>query len=349
MHFGVFDHMDRAGDDLSQQYAERLELIRAYDRCGLRGYHMAEHHGTPLGLAPSPSVFLAAAAQHSRTLRLGALVFTLPQYHPLRLAEEICMLDHLTGGRLEFGIGRGISPIELGFWGLGSDEAAERFVEVRDIVRAALTCERLTFHGAHYDFDDVPIVMRPLQAPHPPLWYGVSKPSSCAWAAANDTNAVMNGTEEQVSAIVAAYRAEWAKLGKPLEALPLLGVSRHVVIAERERDALEIAAAAYPQWRENLFLLWKQRGVEVPHVGYPPSADEAIRQGYLLAGTASAVRDAILELVAATQINYLLCRFAFGQMPLEASLRSVELLAREVMPAFAAAAPASAGDATARA
>jgi alkanesulfonate monooxygenase SsuD/methylene tetrahydromethanopterin reductase-like flavin-dependent oxidoreductase (luciferase family) len=332
--FGVFDHMDRAQPDLSEQYADRLKLIRAYDRAGLYGYHMAEHHGTPLGLAPSPSVFLAAAAQHSERLRLGTLVYTLPQYHPLRLAEEICMLDRLTRGRFDFGIGRGISPIELGFYGLGSDEAAERFVECREIVLRALSCERLTFQGAHYRFDDVPMVMRPVQTPHPPLWYGVSRPSSCEWAAANDVNIVMSAGPQSVRTITDAYRSEWAKLGKPPDRLPLLGVSRHVVIADTEREALEIAGHAYAQWRHSLLLLWEEHGVTAPAISYPPSAAEAISDGFMFAGTVSAVREAIEGLIASAGISYLLCRLAFGAMPVEASLKSVEMLVGEVMPAL---------------
>jgi alkanesulfonate monooxygenase SsuD/methylene tetrahydromethanopterin reductase-like flavin-dependent oxidoreductase (luciferase family) len=334
--FGVFDHMDRAQADLSEQYADRLELIRAYDRAGLYGYHMAEHHSTPLGLAPSPSVFLAAAAQHSERLRLGTLVYTLPQYHPLRLAEEICMLDRLSRGRFDLGIGRGISPIELGFYGLTADEAVERFVECREIVLRALSSERFTFHGVHYHFDDVPMVMRPLQTPHPPLWYGVSKPSSCEWAAANDVNIVMNGTPESVRTITDVYRSEWAKLGKHPEALPLLGVSRHVVIADTERAALDLAHSAYAQWRHSLLLLWEEHGATAPHISYPPTGAEAISEGIMFAGTVSTVRDAIRALIPATGITYLLCRFAFGGIPLEASLKAVELFRDGVMPEFGA-------------
>ena len=116
MRFGLFDHMDRSGEATSAQYETRLQILEACDRAGFYSYHLAEHHGTPLGLAPSPSVFLAAAAQRTKTLRLGALVFTLSLYHPLRILDEICMLDHLSNGRLDLGIGRGISPIELGFF-----------------------------------------------------------------------------------------------------------------------------------------------------------------------------------------------------------------------------------------
>src|ERR1700756_4032588 len=110
MKFGVFDHMDRGTVPLAEQFENRLKLLEAYERLVFSGYHTADPPTPPLGMASSPSVFLAAAAQRTRRLRFGALVYPLPMYHPLRLAEEICMLDHLSNGRLEGGIGRGGSP-----------------------------------------------------------------------------------------------------------------------------------------------------------------------------------------------------------------------------------------------
>src|SRR5690242_13663587 len=99
MRFGIFDHMDRSGEPLAVQFENRLTMLEACDRAGFYSYHLAEHHQTPLGFAPSPSVFLAAAAQRTKTLRLGALVFTLSLYYPLRILDEICMLDHLSKNR----------------------------------------------------------------------------------------------------------------------------------------------------------------------------------------------------------------------------------------------------------
>ena len=123
MQFGVFDHMDRAAVPLDRFYADRLRLVEAYDRAGFYGYHVAEHHATPLGVAPSPGVWLAAVAQHTKRLRFGPLVYLLPLYHPLKLLEEICMLDQLSGGRMLLGVGRGISPIELRYYGIDPDVA----------------------------------------------------------------------------------------------------------------------------------------------------------------------------------------------------------------------------------
>src|SRR3978361_686546 len=103
LQFGIFDQNDHGRYPLGEQYENRLQLIEFYDRAGFRTYHMSEHHSTPLNLAPSPSVFLAAVAQRTKRLRLGALVYVLPAHHPLRLAEEICMLDDLSHGTRDRG------------------------------------------------------------------------------------------------------------------------------------------------------------------------------------------------------------------------------------------------------
>src|ERR1700730_16662060 len=100
LQIGVFDHLDQGNVPLCEYYETRFKLIEAYERAGFYAYHVAEHHFTPLGMAPSPSVYLAAIAQRTKTLRFGPLVYALPLYHPLRLIEEICMLDQLSGGRL---------------------------------------------------------------------------------------------------------------------------------------------------------------------------------------------------------------------------------------------------------
>src|ERR1700752_3015947 len=112
MDFGIFDHLDRSDLPLNEFYEARLKLIEAYDQADFYAYHVAEHHSTPIGMAPSPSVFLAAIAQRTQRLRFGPMVYALPLHHPLRLIEEICMVDQLSGGRLEIGFGRGSSPSE---------------------------------------------------------------------------------------------------------------------------------------------------------------------------------------------------------------------------------------------
>src|SRR5438552_8523846 len=139
MQFGVFDHLDRNDLPLRDYYESRLQIIGAYDRLGFYAYHVAEHHSTPLGMAPSPSVFLAAVAQRTMRLRFGTLVYALPLYLPLRMIEEICMLDQMSGGRLEIGFGRGSSPPELVYFGQNPAEAQAIYVEALELIIKGLT------------------------------------------------------------------------------------------------------------------------------------------------------------------------------------------------------------------
>src|SRR6202043_4285582 len=157
MEFGVFDHLDRDDQTLGDYYSARLQIIEAYDRLGFYAYHVAEHHATPLGMAPSPSVFLAAVAQRTRRLRFGPLVYALPLYHPLRLIEEICMLDQLSGGRLEIGFGRGAASIELEYYGVDPQDAQEIYAEAIELVLEGLPHKVLDFKGRRFYFSGVPM------------------------------------------------------------------------------------------------------------------------------------------------------------------------------------------------
>jgi len=166
LRFGVFDHIEPVpGQRLDQIYRERLVLIEHLDRAGFYAYHLAEHHNTPLGYAPSPSVFLAAVAQRTKRLKFGPMVYLLPLYHPLRLIDEVCMLDQMSAGRFLYGVGRGISPIEVGFYGVDFETGMQQFREAYDVIKIGLTEDELTYHGKFYDFDHVPIVMKPAQKP----------------------------------------------------------------------------------------------------------------------------------------------------------------------------------------
>ncbi len=134
MEFGVFDHLDKNDSPLDRYYQERLEIVEAYERAGFYAYHVAEHHLTPLGVAPSPSVFLAAVAQRTKRLRFGPMVHVAPLYHPLRLLEEIGMLDQMSRGRLDMAFGRGALPAEVRFFDVDPAQSEKAFQEVVDFV-----------------------------------------------------------------------------------------------------------------------------------------------------------------------------------------------------------------------
>src|SRR5207245_9909318 len=174
--FGIFDHVDRGEGPLAALYESRLRLVEAADAAGCATHHVAEHHATSLGMAPSPGIFLAALAKRTRRIRFGPLVYLLPLYTPLRLIEEIAMLDQMSGGRFELGVGRGISPYELAYCGVDFLEAPAMYEEALEVILAGLRGGRLTYRGQHYRYLNVPIELTPVQQPHPPLWPGVTSP-----------------------------------------------------------------------------------------------------------------------------------------------------------------------------
>ena len=332
MKFGIFDHVDDSGLPLAEHYEARLKLAEAYDRLGFHAYHVAEHHGTPLGLAPSPSVFLAALSQRTRRLLFGPMVYLLPLYHPLRLIEEIAMLDGLSNARLQVGVGRGVSPIELGFYGLDMEEQRGRYRETLEILLAGLSAERLDYTGEFYQFSDVPMTLRPVQRPHPPLWYGVGSPDSVRWCAQNGVNAVTRALGGDVARVVELYRAESNSAAADM---PLVGVNRHIVVAETDEEALTLARSAYVRWRANMAKLWHERAGSFPlEAQLPREWDEAQAMGQDCAGAPETMR-AFVEAEATRGITYFAGGFAFGDLPLNAALRSAQLFAREVAPAFA--------------
>ena len=332
MEFGVFDHLDFSTASLGEHYESRLKLIEAYDRLGIHRYHLAEHHATPLGLAPSPSVFLAAVAQRTQRLRFGPLVYTLALHHPLRVAEEICMLDQMSRGRFELGVGRGVSPHEVAYYGVDPGKAQAMYVEALQVILKALASRTLSFAGEHYTFRDVPIELEPVQRPHPPLWYGLARPEGLPWVVANSVNIVCNGPPALVGQVTEGYRGAWAEAGRDPRALPRMGMTRTIVVADSDSDALSIARRAHRRWHQSFMQLWNKHGTKPINAFYPDDFDEVQRAGFGVAGTATTVRDALARQIAHARVNYLVCRFAFGDMAPAESQRSLELFTQYVMP-----------------
>lgn len=335
MKFGVFDHLDDSGVPLGAHFENRLRMVEAYDRCGMHGYHVAEHHNTPLGYATSPSVYLSAVAQRTSTLRFGTLIYILPLYHPLRLAEEICMLDNMSGGRFMLGMGKGISPIEAGFYGIPADEMQGRYFEASELILEAMKSDMLTFEGKYYAFRNVPMTLRPVQQPHPELWYGTRSRESFEWAGKNGLNTVTLAFDDQVRALTDVYKKAWTAEGRSLDDLPLVGVSRHIVVAETDAEAKKLAARAYGRWLHSFRKLWEDHGYGTPLTDlYPDTWEEleGMRNG--CAGSPETVRTYALEEAERCGTNYLVSWFAFGDLTVDQVITSVDLFARHVMPAF---------------
>jgi alkanesulfonate monooxygenase SsuD/methylene tetrahydromethanopterin reductase-like flavin-dependent oxidoreductase (luciferase family) len=333
MEFGIFDHLDRNDLPLKEFYEARLKLIEAYEQAGFYAYHVAEHHSTPIGMAPSPSVFLSAIAQRTKTIRFGPLVYALPLHHPLRLIEEICMLDQLSAGRLEIGFGRGSSPTEVSFYGQDPAKAQDIYTESRALIVQGLTQKLLNFDGKFFSFKDIPMELEPLQKPHPPMWYGVHSVEAAERAAHQGLHMVSLDSAKDTRAYNDRYRQVWYQLHGDRAPTAKLGLSRFIVIAENEQEALTAARRAYPVWHKHFYYLYYLRGGKPAHPR-PAEFDKMMERGQAVAGSPDTVTKFLRAELDESATNYLVGQFAFGDLSLAESLRSVELFSEHVMPAL---------------
>src|SRR5262245_44526294 len=342
MDFGIFDHLDRNDLPLGAYYEERLRMTEAYDAAGFYSYHLAEHHFTPLGMAPSPSVFLASIAQRTKRLRFGPLVYALPLHHPLRVLEEICMLDHLSNGRLDVGFGRGSVPFEITYYSQDAERREAIYRKRLDIILKAFSVDTLSFSGEFDQFDNVPMELKPLQKPHPPIYYGAHSPDSAERAARKGLNIINNDSPDITRACIDRFSEVWGAL-HPARPLPKLGAARFVVVAETDDAALAIARRAYQMWYRSFnHLFWKHDTTPGVLGQRPPTFDGHIEKGTGIAGSPATVARVLARQVGETGTNYLVCQLAFGDLTLRELQHSVDLFAAHVMPACRAAAQVSA-------
>ena len=329
--FGVIDHIDRQNKPIWATYDSRLKLLELCDQAGFYAYHVTEHHFTPLGLAPSPLIFYAAASRVTQKIRFAPLVLITTLYNPLRLAAEICMLDHLTHGRLEIGTGRGVSGVELGFFNVSEKEAPALYGESVEVLMAALTREVVDYHGKCFDFTNVPIELKPLQKPHPPLWYATNTAESAARVGRQNMNLACLVASQEARVTIDAFRECWnaTHAGKGFK-VPKAGVARNLYVGESETKARERGTFGNKGFYESLVYLWRKY-----HATHS-TLDDVLRasESTLFTGTPGTVRARIEEDLEVSGADYFIARFAYGDLTHEESVRSLELFINEVMPHF---------------
>lgn len=336
--FGLFDWLDRASGTVGELYESRLKLVEIADRAGFYGYHLAEHHGTPLGMAPSPSVYFAAVAQRTAKIRFSPMAFLLPMYHPVRLIEEVCMLDHLSQGRVELGVSRGVSPYEIKCFGVNPEETREIFTEVLEVFRAGMCNEVLNFNGKHFQLKDVPMVIKPLQRPYPPLWYPSFSQAGVDYAAQHSFNFLSLGPPALITQLMAQYRQTWAaNAGTPNRlnghvTAPKLGAMRQIYIDETDAAALAVAKPAYADWYQSITQLWHRNSDTAYDQFF--DWDACLAGETILVGSVATVREQLRRLVAESGINYVVGSFAWGSLSAAQSRRSLERFIAEIMPAI---------------
>lgn len=334
MQFGVFDQNDWSGRPISQQYEERLSLASLYEAKGFYCYHMSEHHGTPLSTTPSPSVFLAAMSQRTERLRFGPLVYLLPGYNPLRLIEEIGMLDNLSNGRFEYGAGRGASPHEMGYLGIAPEDMQPMYQESLDIILSSLATGKVDYQGKYWQFNDIDLSVRPVQTPYPRLWVAMGgSPQSATWPARHGANIICGAPATPARAVFQHYLNERADAPDHGNDAPLMGLNRWIVVAESDDEALRLAERAFKAFYANFIKLWRRHG-GTPDNKLPEDFNVMLEVGAAVVGSPDTVRAKLTEQVQTSGANFLSGTFVFGDMSLDEARSSVCLFADQVMPAL---------------
>jgi alkanesulfonate monooxygenase SsuD/methylene tetrahydromethanopterin reductase-like flavin-dependent oxidoreductase (luciferase family) len=325
------------------------------DKLGFEGLFLGEHHFTPYSMTPSPNVMLAAAAQRTSKMRLGIMINVLPFHEPLRLAEEIAMLDLLSHGRLECGLGRGVDAQEFMRMKMPLEEARPRFEEGLELMRKAWTSSSFAFEGKYTQLAECTIYPRPLQQPHPKIWITALSPETLRWAGQQQFPVAsiflpLNPTKAAFDSYRDAARDAGHAVGPEM-----LVQCRNVYIADSEQQAREEAEPAF----NHLFGLFTEAALPTssavhsdldsfyagdshayyreffrPFVTEGLTFNDLCAAGIMVVGTPEQVREQIVEQVRATGAGHFMSWMNFGNLPGEKARRSMELYAQHVIPAL---------------
>jgi alkanesulfonate monooxygenase SsuD/methylene tetrahydromethanopterin reductase-like flavin-dependent oxidoreductase (luciferase family) len=338
--FGIFDHIEGIpGTSTHRLLQDRLDLIRLADEGGMAGYHLAEHHGSDLCMAPNQETFIAAASQITTAIRLGPMVKLLPLHHPVRLIEDMCVLDQLTGGRLDYGVGRGVAPIEHYWFGSTWAESKERFEDTLGIICDAFaTGEISSANSTYYDFPTIPLSTKPFQESIP-FWY----PGNPATAGRHGMSLMRAGPVDQST--YDTYVETWHKhRGETLrvdgsDAKPRVGCTMLLAIAPTEHEALEVARRsmdgltrrAHNVHRFDRLVLTDEEceAALAPLRSILSHHEDAISAG---AGTADQIAERFAAILEPGLIDYIVLQLPVGDMTFDEAKRTLELFLSEVKP-----------------
>jgi len=340
--FGLFEHMTLPpGAEVRELFERRIRMVQAAEAAGVDHYFVAEHHGHRLTMAPSQMPWLAAVARETERIRIGTMVSCLPLHEPIRLVEEVVMLDHLSGGRLDFGVGKGISPFEHEAVGHPYDESSARYRELLPIVLRGIRTGVISNPDPHfYPLHELHIEMTALQDPLP------------IWSPGNPKSAGEQGfgfiapvpIDEPLRA---AYDEAWQaglaspdRLGDPRQA-PIAGSSQWLVIAPTDEEARELALRGIGALNR---LMRVSSGPVFPHlVGELPAPEgpaaemwnpaRALESQGAIAGSPETVARYLSELAAAGRTDLIVVNPAFGDLGFAEIDRTTSLFFDEVLPA----------------
>lgn len=325
---------DVAPEVAAAHFRKFVGLWERAEPLGFEGIFFSEHH-FGRGYSPSPNLLIAHMAHRTRRIRLGTLGMVLPYYDPWRVVEEIAMLDHLTGGRLEIGTASGI-PNELILIGMSYAEARERFDESLDVLDAALKHSVISHRGKYWNFENLRIAPRPLQQPAPPKWTTVVSIESAEKSARRDSKICTSfQSNARVKAIFDAYRAEAERVGTASDP-DRLALRRVVSIAESAGEAREASQAAIAASQQAVGkdprAAMKLSLLDSP----PPGARFLVEADEFIAGTPKQVTEQVVEQCRATGAGHFVALLDRGSAD---PVQSWQLFAEHVNPVLRALKP----------
>ena len=328
-------------------YDEHMEEWLAAEGLGFDCVFLSEHHFTAYNVLPSPNVMLGALAARTERIRIGVMVNVVPFHEPLRLAEEAAMLDVLSGGRLEVGVGRGIDFQEVQKLGMDFDELRPRFQEGMELMRKAWTDQEVEHDGDFYSLGRTAIYPRPLQEPHPPLWAAAESPATIDWVASQGIGmSTIFLPTELVGEKLEHYLGVAAESSHPIGRETFM-LFRNVYVAPTDEEAV---ADCDPALSHMLFLFADaalppdpallpdsyafHREIFARLMEAPETFADIQEAGIVVCGSPETVRKQLLAQVEGLGLRQICLLFAFGNLPHEKVMRSLELFAAEVLPAL---------------
>ena len=348
MEFGLFHEFQQApGAGPAVAFAQSFEQVDAAERMGLDAMWLAELHFNPeRSVLSSPMMLAAAIAQRTKKMRIGTAVQVLPLCHPLRLAEEVATVDHLSGGRLIFGVGRSGFAHTYATYGVDYGESRERFAEVLEILKKAFTEERFSYKGKFYAYDNVRLSPRPLTRPWPEIRVAAASPDTYAGIGAMGHPifvAARIGDLSELAPLVRSYRAAWRDAGHPGKGEVFLRVPVYVAATDekaREEPKESIlhllhtigsrleasAAGSGAREIENR----AARGAKMQSIAY-----EDVLRERMIVGTPGRVVDRLKQLEEELGLDGILAELNPGSLvPHGRVMEALRLLCEEVMPKF---------------
>lgn len=323
---------------------ENLAMMEYADSLGFDSVWLVEHHFSEYGVLPSAQMMAAAIAQRTKKVRIGTAVVVLPFNHPIRVAEEVALADILSNGRIEFGVGRGYQRGEFAGFNIPMDESRERFAESLDIILKAWTTERFSYEGKYFRVDDVSVLPKPVQQPHPPIWMAAVSPETYQFVGQHGYSLLFHPPFTQTAKGIEAYRKGLEEGGHDPRQVEVGGLVQIYVdkTMEQARRVFEEPCLWYYRTLAELVAPPQGQPTSTAYAHYPRvreaietvTFDQICQFDGVIVGDPEHCIEKISRLQEAYGITHLLCWTRMGGLDHRKVMQSMELMVSRLFPWF---------------